>query len=349
MGPHVTERLSAYMDAELGEADRAQVDAHLQGCPVCARHLEELRAVEAAARALPLQVPAGYFAAFPGRVRRGLEPARFRRRRYGPAWIGAAAAAVVLALLTPRLLREPPRSDLAVPPPPAAAKKDSGFGGAAARVPHAEPPRPAVGTVGGRLEEEGRERAQAKSPPAAAATRATPAGPSLERSRNAAVAPSAGYAAPPAATDEPQKEHAPGAPQASAPQPRMEAESAATARDEEPKARRDKAALGALQRRAERAPASDDRFQRLLHRTASSAAEARAIRDAWRAFAREEATGPRADEARVQAVEAGAEAWRRGKDDQDRTEAQREGREYLARPDALQPDRVRAALRALSP
>ena len=338
MGPHVTERLSAYMDAELGEADRAQVDAHLQGCPVCARHLEELRAVEAAARALPLQVPAGYFAAFPGRVRRGLEPARFRRRRYGPAWIGAAAAAVVLALLTPRLLREPPRSDLAVPPPPAAAKKDSGFGGGAARVPHAEPPRPAAAGARRPLQEQA--RAQGTT---------LPAGPAPERSRNAAVAPSAGYAAPPAATDEPQKEHAPGAPQASAPQPRMEAESAATARDEEPKARRDKAALGALQRRAERAPASDDRFQRLLHRTASSAAEARAIRDAWRAFAREEATGPRADEARVQAVEAGAEAWRRGKDDQDRTEAQREGREYLARPDALQPDRVRAALRALSP
>ena len=87
----------------------------------------------------------------------------------------------------------------------------------------------------------------------------------------------------------------------------------------------------------------------MLGRTAGSAAEARALRDAWRAFAREEREGSRADEARVRAVEAGADAWRKGKDEKDRAEAQREGREYLARADALQPDRVRAALRTLAP
>jgi hypothetical protein len=51
----------------------------------------------------------------------------------------------------------------------------------------------------------------------------------------------------------------------------------------------------------------------------------------------------------VRAVEAGAEAWRKGRDEKDRAEAQREGREYLERSDALQPDRVRAALKTLSP
>jgi hypothetical protein len=128
----------------------------------------------------------------------------------------------------------------------------------------------------------------------------------------------------------------------------MEAESGAAAREEEAEARRDKAAFGGLPRRTERPPASDERFRLLLGKTASSAAEARALRDAWRALAREEATGPRADEARVRAVEAGVEAWRRGKDERDRVDARREGREYLARADALQRGRVRAALKTLS-
>jgi hypothetical protein len=351
MGPHVTERLSAYMDAELGEADRAQVDAHLLGCPACARHLEELRAVEAAARALPLEAPDGYFEAFSGRVRRRLEPARSRRRGYFPAWTFAAAAAVVLALLTPRLLHQPltrPAADFRAPPPPAQAKKDSGFRDSAAGGAGAEAPPPAAGTARRRLEEQ--VRAQATQPPAAPAARATPATPTREHSRNAAEAPSVGYAAPPPAMDQVERTPVDGAPQARAPQARTEAESGAAARDEETKARRDKAAFGALQGRAERAPASDGRFQLLLAKTPpSSAAEARALRNAWRAFAREETTGPRADEARVRAVEAGAEAWRKGRDDKDRAEAQREGREYLARPDALQADRVREVLRALSP
>ena len=353
MGPHVTERLSAYMDAELGEAARAQVDAHLLGCPACARHLEELRAVEAAARALPLEAPDGYFEAFAGRVRRRLEPARSRRRGYVPAWAFAAAAAVVLALLTPRLLHQPPSrqaADLPAPPPPAQAKKDSGFRDPAAGGAGAEAPPPASGTAGRRLEELVRAQAtQPPAPPAAPAARAKPATPTRESSRNAAEAPAVGYAAPPPAMDQVEKTPVEGAPQGSAPQARMEAESGAAARDEETKARRDKAAVGGLQGRAERAPASDGRFLLLLAKTVSSAAEARALRDAWRAFAREEATGPRADEARVRAVEAGAEAWRKGKDDKDRAEARREGREYLARPDALQPDRVRAALRTLTP
>jgi putative zinc finger protein len=365
MGPHVTERLSAYMDEELGEADRAQVDAHLRGCPACARHLEELRAVDAAARALPLEVPDGYFEAFSGRVRRRLAPAGPRRRLYAPAWTfrvgAAAAAAVVLALLTPRLLRGPgagvavptpsvpaahavpPAATVsggagapAAPPPPAAAKTDARAADAAARPATRNEPAPRAG-LGRRLEEQAPP--QTPPPPAAAAA------PTREHARDATGgAPASGYAAPPPAADELQK-----APLETAPQAKMEAESGAAGR-EESKERRDKAALGPLLRdRAGSAPASDGRFQLLLRKTASSAAEARALRDSWRAFARDEATGPRADEARVRAVEAGAEAWRKGRDEKDRAEAQREGREYLERSDALQPDRVRAALKTLSP
>jgi hypothetical protein len=128
----------------------------------------------------------------------------------------------------------------------------------------------------------------------------------------------------------------------------MEAESGVAARAEEPKERRDKTALGALQDRVPAPSGNETRYDTLLRRTASSAAAARALRNAWRAFARDEPTGPRADEARVRAIEAGAAAWREGRDEKDRADAEREGREYLARADALQPERVRAALTSLA-
>ena len=73
------------------------------------------------------------------------------------------------------------------------------------------------------------------------------------------------------------------------------------------------------------------------------------MRDAWRAYAQDEAAGTRTDEARVRAIEAGAEAWRRGRDESDRERAQRDGRECLERPDARQRERIRGVLRSLSP
>jgi hypothetical protein len=51
-----------------------------------------------------------------------------------------------------------------------------------------------------------------------------------------------------------------------------------------------------------------------------------------------------ADEARVRAIEAAADAWKRDRRDRDAATARRLAREYLARPDAAQKDRVRAAL-----
>ena len=360
MDPHVIERLSPYMDGELSPAERAQVDAHLRGCAACAGHLEELRAVEAAARALPLQVPPGYFESFPGRVRDRVAAARRqqeRRRLIVPAWIGAAAAAVVLAMITPRLLREPP-ADVA---PPAAAS----------RV--AEIPIPAAPAVPAPLE----------APPAtadqrvaqgAASTHARPAPPppakpaakadngqrqgfaerdelqsaheQLMDSEKVATPPAAAAPAtvPPAAAND-----------YAAPPPKLEAESgttvagAAAPAEEAKKERRDKDAF-ALRRRTQPPPESDERFKGLLAKKPfTTAPEARAARDAWRAFVREDPAGPRADEARVWAIEAGAEAWRLGGDERDRADAERGAREYLARKDARQQERVRAVLRTLSP
>jgi hypothetical protein len=107
------------MDGELPRADRADVEVHLRECPDCARHLEELAALDDHARALPVEAPEGYFESFPGRVRSRLEaqaeaaPTHWRP----PVWTWAAAAVLLLAVLTPltyrrtRLPASAPRSE----------------------------------------------------------------------------------------------------------------------------------------------------------------------------------------------------------------------------------------------
>lgn len=54
---HWTERLSEYLDGDLSTAERDACEQHLAGCAECARMLEELKAVAAAARALPAAPP----------------------------------------------------------------------------------------------------------------------------------------------------------------------------------------------------------------------------------------------------------------------------------------------------
>jgi putative zinc finger protein len=355
VGPHVTESLSAYMDGELAPSEREAVAAHLRGCPSCDRHLEELRAVDAAARELPLSVPDGYFESFRGSLHRRLEGQRPARRRLAPAWVLAAAAALVLAVLTPRLLldRRPAAPEARAVPastpvaPPAAADQRDRIAEAVPEAPRATAPpaQPARPAGGARLQERRVEQPR----PAAAPPAPPPAGPAPEAAAKAdtPAAPNAagrekkeadelrgqGYAGAPA------EDRFAGTREASP----AEAGAGAAAHAEEAKVRRDNA-VGALQDRAARA--GEERFDVLARRTVASAAEARSLRDAWRAFARE-AAGPRADEARVRAIEAGAEAWRRGRDEKDRAETLTDARAYLDRPDAVQADRVREALRSL--
>jgi hypothetical protein len=354
-GAHVTERLSAYMDGELDAPERETVAAHLRACAACVRHLEELRAVDTAARELPLAVPDGYFETFRGSLRARLQQARPRpRRRAPPVWALAAAAAVVLALITPRLLvrdqpaRVPPPAPATTLPgrgpepvlPAAPAETRSTVADKEAEAPRAESAAPPAVRSGQRRLTE-LSRSQVPPPPAA-----TPE-PAQEQAKNEAGAPTTqGYAAaPPAEMDEVQAAR----PKTAAPAKKMEGAPSAAAHEEEAKGRRDKAALGASRDRAADAPAGEDRFQLLARRTASSADDARALRDAWGALARDLGTGSRADEARVRAVEAGIEAWRRSGDEGDRAAAQRDARAYLERPDALQPARVRDALKILGP
>ena len=93
MSGHPGERLSAFLDGELPAADRAQVEVHLRECAACARELEELAAVDAFARELPVEAPAGYFEVLPSRVRaRVRRPARIPRLAVWAAAGGAGAA-----------------------------------------------------------------------------------------------------------------------------------------------------------------------------------------------------------------------------------------------------------------
>lgn len=75
--------------------------------------------------------------------------------------------------------------------------------------------------------------------------------------------------------------------------------------------------------------------------------DARALREAWRVFVAENPDHPQADEARVRLVEAGALAYRLGRQPRDREIAQRDARAYLERPTAPRAARVRAALSSL--
>jgi hypothetical protein len=95
----------------------------------------------------------------------------------------------------------------------------------------------------------------------------------------------------------------------------------------------------ALSRRASQAA----RFEGLLAVKPGSASEARALRESWRAFAAA-ASGPLADDARVEVVLAGAQAYRFSRAEEDLEQVRRDARAYLERPDARQKARVRELL-----
>lgn len=102
-----SQRLSAYLDGELGTAERRAVDAHLRTCPICRRDLADLERVKTLVGALPeVEPPAGLFATVRTRLERPapvLSPlgdwlrTAFRR----PAVAAAAAALAVLLIALP--------------------------------------------------------------------------------------------------------------------------------------------------------------------------------------------------------------------------------------------------------
>ena len=96
---HPSELISAYLDGELHEGERAQLLTHLSACGKCSAELEDMQSVRMAVRSLPvLELP------------RGVIPEADRvvvpLRRQKGFWAGAAAAAVaaviaIAAIVTP--------------------------------------------------------------------------------------------------------------------------------------------------------------------------------------------------------------------------------------------------------
>jgi anti-sigma factor RsiW len=89
------------------------------------------------------------------------------------------------------------------------------------------------------------------------------------------------------------------------------------------------------------------RFRDLQSQVASSAEDARRLREQWRAFVAQAPTGNRADEGRVRIVEMGVLAFRLSNAPADQILAKRDAQDYLRRDDAAQGSRVRALLGTL--
>ena len=359
MSAHVLDRLSLYLDGELAAAARTEVEAHLRGCSACARHLEELAAVDTAARELPVPAPAGYFDSLPARVRARLP---VPRRRTAPVWVWAAAAGVALAALTPLLFR--PTSS----PVPEAMRTEE-----TARVAAPPPTIAAIEPVEALPEADARAKTRAAPKDAAAKPAPTPAPLLYKKAQENAAAsrPSATgqvqkhngpFAQAPAAAPPPQ---APTQAQVSQAAARADEARAGEAPEEAPtraskevqsgaapegKLERDQARRGGLADSMELAPAPGEeaRYRGLLARQPASADAARKLHDDWAAFAKAHPDGPRGDEARVRALDALLLSYHRSGEARDRQRLREEAALYLQRSDAAQAPRVHAMLEAAS-
>lgn len=107
MSEHTTERLSAYIDGDLGPAERERIERHVAGCEECAAVLAGLELVVASARGLVDREPAAHL--WPGIAERlaartpavipiDSAPPRVRRRFSFTAPQLAAAAIAVMVL-----------------------------------------------------------------------------------------------------------------------------------------------------------------------------------------------------------------------------------------------------------
>jgi hypothetical protein len=108
MDAHPIEQLSEYVDDELSPRERASIEAHLSECPSCARLVDDLRAVVAAAQSVEDRPPArDLWPEIAGRLeRRGAGPrvvpidTRRGQRRLSFSVPQLAAASIAIALLS---------------------------------------------------------------------------------------------------------------------------------------------------------------------------------------------------------------------------------------------------------
>lgn len=148
MNCHETrERLSGLLDLALAAPERAEVGAHLDGCPDCRRELDRLRAtLSLLSRVERPRAPVGFVDRVTARARPGPWYQRLGRRLFLPLNIKLpvqAAAMLVIAVLGVYLLQRTPELRDAARPElqsPAARSEPSGTTPAAPTPPPAPPP-----------------------------------------------------------------------------------------------------------------------------------------------------------------------------------------------------------------
>jgi len=331
---HERERLSAYLDGELTAGERARVETHLGACSECTALLADLGVADRAAAVLPVEAPDGYFDGFAERVVGRIEARKAEARpRRLPAWSWAVAAAVLLGVVTPLTLRQLRPGAVPVAAPAGsltreAAERTPAPGAPEVASPPSRPSDKPPSPLKGRQDEAGAQNAFSREPaasplPAAVAVEVEVEEPEAMADAAIAQAPRGAVAvAPPAA-------HGRG----------------------EPDLRRATAAETPSARSAESggvavgdAAATERAFLRLAAVRPRSADDWRRLRDSWGAFVAAHPDDPRADEARVRAIEAGHQAWLTDRDPDDEATFRRDARGYLERPDARQAERVRQML-----
>ena len=99
-----TDRLSEYLDGELPVPEREAIEAHLAGCAVCARTLDDLRRVAARAASMRSRVapppPPAVWEAVAAHARSTAPVAAAPRRRISLSLGQLAAAGLLLALVS---------------------------------------------------------------------------------------------------------------------------------------------------------------------------------------------------------------------------------------------------------
>jgi len=338
MSGHVEDRLSAYLDDELPELERREVDAHLRECPSCGHHLEELAAVDGAFRSQEVDAPPGYFDTLPARIRGRLHQGP--RLKAAP-WAWAALAAVILLALAPALILQregTPR------PPQSAAYAPSAREEPAPTIP---PTNEATAGKAPAFRPEEKEKAKAiPARPLAAPPAERPAQTKVPRGDVQESLKALGYVGS-SAPETPSPAVAPqAAPQAPPPGSAAGAERSTSVNRFAGEAADSVAPAPQALAKARR-PTWEQQFEALAGRSASSPADAREVREGYRLLLRETTTRSRLDEVRIALVRAGARALALSGDPSDRDVLRRDARAYLELGDGIHGDEVRQLLSTL--
>jgi anti-sigma factor RsiW len=100
---HPSELISAYLDGELTDRERADLIRHLAGCGKCSAEMEETHEIRAAVRSLPmLELPIGLIPED--------DPVVVPLRSHKGLWAGVAAAIVIAVIAVAALVTPPTAS-----------------------------------------------------------------------------------------------------------------------------------------------------------------------------------------------------------------------------------------------